>query len=201
MPASSIYQKICPACASLLPREARRCDCGYSFEAQSASVAPSAEEQALRESELLEAYLQARVEQAVAVLEGAQAGLSKDPKNFDKAAAVLQALRDIRQLRAELNAQTARTVEARNAITTARGDLSDTPIHEPPASTQPTDAFRAEQTARAANVVQNFDGTQAKECPACKTWLPATSALCFCGHSFIQRAKGTRAETSRRPRK
>lgn len=157
----SIYQKTCPACLAIVSTGTDRCECGYSFEAEN-TEAPSPEEQSAYQDELFRSYLAARLEQAMSVLEAAQAELAANPKNYDKARAVMKALHEVQALRAE-----------------GAGAAEDNP-----GDTLPGEAFRAEQAARAAEVIQRIAQTAIKECPACRAVLPATCALCFCGHVF-----------------
>jgi hypothetical protein len=193
MSAPSIYQKACPACGALVSRESRRCECDHVF----ASVDDGtllAEEQALQDEELFEAYLAARVEQMISTLESARVELAADPANERKAARLLQTLQDALMLREERDAQAAKTGLARQAAQAARIKASAAAMPEDAGAAQalrqsaePTAAFRAQQSAKAAKIMEAFENTQTKECPHCKTVLPVNSALCLCGYIFARK--------------
>jgi hypothetical protein len=185
MSALSIYQKTCPACGAMVPREARRCACDHEFVAADDGVLLP-QEQALQEEELFEAYLAARVQQMIAALEAARLELAADPGNARKAAHLLQTLQEAMALREERNAQSARTERARQAARAARESLAAASSAQPSPSAQPTEAFRAQQATKAAKIMEAFENTQTKECPHCKTVLPVNSALCLCGYRFAR---------------
>lgn len=192
MCALSIYQKSCPACGALVARDARQCQCDHVFASSDDALLP--EEQALQDEELFEAYLAARVQQMISTLESARVELATDPASERKAARLLQALQDALMLREERDAQAAKTELARQAAQTARANVSAaTAIPDeagsteaPKQSAEPTEAFRAQQAAKAAKIMEAFENTQTKECPHCKTVLPVSSALCLCGYIFAR---------------
>jgi hypothetical protein len=76
---SSIFQKPCPACATIVSVGAARCDCGHLFE--TSANCPSPEEIALRDEELYEGYLAARAEQSQQAARAAEQALSEDASN------------------------------------------------------------------------------------------------------------------------
>lgn len=164
MGTTNIFQKSCPSCATQVPTEAATCGCGYSFEGE-----------ADQDEGLIEAYLVARLAQAVDALEAARIELKGDPKNPEKLSRLMRALHELQSQRAELETLSARAAEARKAAA---------PVH----SAEPTEAFRAAQAAKAAKFAQKFSGTETKQCPKCRTALPAASALCFCGFVFARNA-------------
>lgn len=166
MGTTNIFQKSCPSCAAQVPTEAATCGCGYSF-------AHAGE--AGQDEELIEAYLAARLDQAVDTLEAARIELKGDPKNPEKLSRLMRALHELQSQRAEIETLSARAAEARKAAT-------------PVQSVEPTEAFRAAQAAKAAKFAQKFSGTETKQCPKCRTALPAASALCFCGFVFARNA-------------
>ena len=193
MCALSIYQKSCPACGALVARDARQCQCDHVFSSSDdGTLLP--EEQALQDEELFEAYLAARVQQMISTLESARMELAADPVNERKAARLLQTLQDALMLREERDAQAAKTELARQAAQTVRANVSAaTAIPEeagsteaPNQSAEPTEAFRAQQAAKAAKIMEAFENTQTKECPHCKIVLPVSSALCLCGYIFAR---------------
>lgn len=172
-----IYQKPCPACSTVVSIDTRRCDCGYSFESDGGrELRP--EEQALQEEELFEAYLAARIDQAVTVVETARADFITDTSNLRKADKLLRAVQEALALRDERDAQATKLAQIRHS-------LPSTP-DAPNISAQPTEAFRAQQAAKAEKIMASFGSTQARTCPHCKTVLPITSALCLCGYSFAR---------------
>jgi len=173
----SIYQKPCPACGMVVSIDAKSCDCGYSFESPGNSDLLS-EEQALQEEELFEAYLAARVEQVVAAVESARAELMADISNQRKADKLLRTVQDALTLRDERDVQAAKIQQMRESLP-AKPDAS-------PMSAQPTEAFRAQQAAKAERIMEAFANTQTKSCPHCRTVLPVTSALCLCGYIFAR---------------
>lgn len=173
----SIYQKPCPACGVAVSIDAKSCDCGYSFESPGNNDSLS-EEQALQEEELFEAYLAARVEQVVAEVESARAELMADISNHRKADKLLRAVQDALTLRDERDVQAAKIQQMRESLP-AKPDAA-------PMSAQPTEAFRAQQAAKAERAMEAFANTQTKSCPHCRTVLPVTSALCLCGYIFAR---------------
>jgi len=193
MCALSIFQKNCPACGSLVSRDTRQCKCDHVFTpVEDGALLP--EEQALQDEELFEAYLAARVQQMISTLESARVELAADPANERKAARLLQTLQDALRLRDERDAQASKTELARQAVQTARENVSAATTMPEEAdsaealkqSAEPTEAFRAQQAAKAAKIMEAFENTQTKECPHCKTVLPVSSALCLCGYIFAR---------------
>ncbi|MHB8742515.1 MAG: hypothetical protein ACYC9L_05255 [Sulfuricaulis sp.] len=182
MSAYNIYQKSCPACGAMVSRDAKHCDCSYSFESASQDI-QLPEEQALQEEELFAAYLTARVGQAVATVESARVELATDPTNSRKAARLLQTVQEALTLRDEREAQAAKTEQARITAQAARTVLTPA-LDVPVQSAQPTEAFRIQQAVKAEKVAEPFTNTEIKKCPHCKTVLPVSSALCFCGYIF-----------------
>lgn len=173
----SIYQKPCTACGALVSADARRCDCGHLFESVDKEGLLS-EEQALQEEELFGAYLAARIDQALATLESTRAEFAADNGNTRKADKLLRAVQDALSLRDERDAQAAKIAKLREALS-SRPDA-------PRMSEQPTEAFRAQQAAKAEKIMEAFHDTQTKNCPHCKIELPTTSVLCLCGYIFAR---------------
>lgn len=177
MSAYSIYQKPCPACGTMVSVNTESCDCGYAFKsADQGEHLP--EEQALQEEELFEAYLTARIDQAVASVESARAELMADTSNQRKADKLLRTVQEALALRDERNAQAEKIAHLRES-------LSSNP-DAPALSAQPTDSFREQQAAKAEKAMEGFIDTQTKTCPHCQTLLPVTSALCLCGYIFAR---------------
>jgi ribosomal protein S27AE len=183
MSAYSIYQKPCPACGTVVSTGAKRCDCGYSF-GYSDETALLPEELALQEEELFEAYLAARVGQTVAKVEFVRTELVADPANVRKADHLLKVVQEALILRDERDAQAAKTAQARKEAQAAREGITPAAPDVPIQSDRPTEAFRAQQATKAEKIVEVFVNTETKNCPHCKTVLPITSTLCFCGYNF-----------------
>lgn len=173
----SIYQKPCTACGAVVSIDARRCDCGQSFESTGKETLLP-EEQALQEEELFGAYLAARIDQAVAAVESARIELAADAANLRKADKLLCAVQEALALREERDAQAAKIAQLRGALP-SKPDA-------PQVSAQPTEAFCAQQAAKAEKIMETFHNTQTKTCPHCQTVLPVASALCVCGYSFAR---------------
>ena len=173
----SIYQQPCPSCGLLVSTESASCKCGYSFES-AGTDGTRPEEQALQEEELFEAYLAARVEQTVAALEAARAEFNADKFNPRLADKLVSAVGEALALRDERDAQAKKIRLLRESLA---------PETEAPSlSAQPTEAFRAQQAAKAEKIMEGFTNTQTKTCPHCQTVLPAVSALCLCGYNFAR---------------
>lgn len=173
----SIYQKPCPACGTVVSVDTRSCDCGYSFDSTSKDELLS-DEQTLQEEELFEAYLAARIDQAVATVESARAELIADMSNHHKADKLLRTVQEALALRDERDVQAAKIAQIRESLS----PKSDAPSM----SAQPTEAFRAQQSAKAEKIMEGFIDTETKTCPHCHTRLPVTSALCLCGYNFAR---------------
>lgn len=169
----NIFRKTCPSCATQVPIDSDTCSCGHVFVASTESGL-SAGEDSGEEEELFRAYLTARIEQAVSALEAERAVLAADPKNFDKAYRVMRALHDVQTLRAQLSAHGGSAPSSADATETGPATLS----------AEPSEAFRAAQAAKAARIIQQFEGTETKECPNCRQMLPVSTALCLCGYAF-----------------
>lgn len=177
MSAYSIYQKPCPACGATVAIDTERCNCGYAFEsAGKDQLLP--EEQALQDEELFEAYLAARIDQVVATVESARAELIADMSNHRKADKLLRTVQEALALRDERDAQAAKIAQMRESLSSKPG--------APALSAQPTEAFRAQQAAKAEKIMEGFINTRTKTCPHCQTVLPVTSALCLCGYIFAR---------------
>lgn len=173
----SIYQKPCPACGTVVSIDAKSCDCGYSFDSVDKSgLLP--EEQALQDEELFEAYLAARIRQVVETVESARAELMADMSDHRKADKLLRTVQEALALRDERDAQAAKIAQIRESLA-SKPDA-------PALSAQPTEAFRAQQAAKAEKIMEGFANTRTKTCPHCQTVLPVTSALCLCGYIFAR---------------
>jgi len=167
---SGIFQKTCPACATLVALKDERCDCGYAFDSDP-DVASAAQEAV--EEELFEAYLAARVDQALAALLEARKDLTDAPGNYDKASLVMRRVSELNTLRTDIETQRLKTAAARERVEELRGAAVS-----PAASQSPTEAFRAAQAARAEMAATAAD---ARVCPSCQTPLSSDATNCACG--------------------
>ncbi len=167
---SGIFQKTCPACATLVALKDERCDCGYAFDSDP-DLASAAQEAV--EEELFEAYLAARVDQALAALLEARKDLTDAPGNYDKASLVMRRVSELNTLRTDIETQRLKTAAARERVEELRGTTVS-----PAASPSPTEAFRAAQAARAEMAVTPAD---ASVCPSCQAPLSSDATNCACG--------------------
>lgn len=174
--ARGIFQKTCPSCATHVSIGEEQCDCGYSFRADmDVAELPTEDEQA--QQQLLREYVNARLAQAMDILENLHATLLADPKNFDNANRLMKAYADVRGLRAELKALSVPENTAESIGTT-----------------EAPQAFRAAQ-AKKAEVIMQAAGMETKECGECHAILPERAVLCFCGYVFSRTATNA-ADTS-----
>ncbi len=104
---SSIYHKVCPACAAMRPREESHCLCGHSFEG------PTTDPE-LAEEQLYEHYLRARMQQIQQALrndepgaKAAEAALTRQVK--------MRTETELKAVQAELDRQRARIERMRRA--------------------------------------------------------------------------------------
>lgn len=167
---TSIFQKNCPACATLLRLEDERCECGYVFDGNPETA--DAAQQAVEE-DLFEAYLAARVDQALASLLDARNELAATPGNFDKASQVMRRVHELRVLRDDLDTQRSKSSVARARVEDLRATA---------ASEGSTETFRAMQTARAERIAGGM--ASVRTCPACQATAASDAAHCPCGYRF-----------------
>lgn len=80
---NSIFQQLCPACATSIPINSTRCECGHDLGGQGSPL-----ETTLRDEELYESYLAARAEQAQESVQAAARALTEDQGNDDLASAL-----------------------------------------------------------------------------------------------------------------
>ena len=159
--ATGIFQKPCPACATLLSREATGCECGYLFDADEDE---GDEAQQLAQEELFETYLTARLQQALADLEAARATLAGTPTDTKKAYTVLRQVQTLNQQRLELAAQ-------REKIAALRARVEAN-------AAVPPEEFRTAQAARAADIVERSAAPII--CAHCGTVIAADIGRCTC---------------------
>lgn len=159
--ATGIFQKPCPACATLLAREATGCECGYLFDADDGD---GDDAQQLLQEELFETYLTARLQQGLADLEAARVTLASTPNDAKKAYAVLRQVQTLHQQRLELIAQQQKMVALRDRIATNGAAASS--------------EFRAAQATRAAEIVERQSAPA--NCAHCGAAIPPDIGRCTC---------------------
>lgn len=159
--AAGIFQKPCPACATLLAREATGCECGYLFDADDTD---GDEAQQLLQEELFETYLTARLQQSLADLEAVRTALAATPTDTKKAYAVLRQVQILQQQRLELLAQHEKTAALRERMAANGAPVSD--------------EFRAAQAARAAKIVERQ--ASPATCAHCGAIITADIGRCTC---------------------
>ncbi len=127
----SIFQKLCPSCATSVPVTAERCACGYAFDGSGTGT--SAEETTLRDEELYETYLSARATQAEEAARAAVEALYDDPENPQRVSAADLAKEVFNSLNSDL-------LEQRKKIAALRKVFSSTsrqPVSKPVAAKSP----------------------------------------------------------------
>ena len=134
--------------------------------------------QSVTDEELFEAYLAARLAQALDTLNRAREELAAQPEDFARAFQVMRRVHELRELRAQLEAQRARV----NATRSAAGMESATAEPQVTAQATPGDAFRAAQSERADKIMAALK-TQPQTCPSCQALLEPSSARCHCGYT------------------
>lgn len=124
------------------------------------------------------AYLAARVDQALAVVETYQAQLSQNPDDFRCVASLMRAVRDAQSARIDYETQKSLLAGAGIDISESRG------TSESSHSAQPTEQFRNQQASKAAQIIGASYAIGRKECPRCHALTPASAARCACGNFF-----------------
>jgi hypothetical protein len=112
----SIFQKLCPSCATSVPVGTALCECGHVFVADGADSGPSTEESLLRDEELYESYLAARAVQAQEAARAAVDIHAEEPDNADKHAAAELAKEVAKSLEADLREQRAKLQRLRGEM-------------------------------------------------------------------------------------
>lgn len=161
---TGIFQKACPACATLVQLDVPSCDCGYTFH-DNPEIADAAQQ--ATDEELFESYLVARLDQALSALEDARTQLSGASGNYDKAYQVMRRVHELNSLQAELAAQKAKSAAARERIQQLTGTGA------------PADVFRAQQAERADSIASQ---ASADKCPVCRAPMSSGALRCDCGY-------------------
>jgi len=105
----SIFQRVCPQCATTNSVSSLHCGCGYNFDGSPTT----SHDQAAQDEQLYLDYLAARVAQAAEALDFARAAAHREPESHALAAEVIAAEQSLRTARAEHAEQAARTRTAR----------------------------------------------------------------------------------------
>lgn len=135
--------------------------------------------QAVTDEELFEAYLSARLGQALETLNRARDELAAQPHDFNRALLVMRRVHELRDLQTQLEAQRDRVNVARSAagLDTANGDP------HPVIQTSPGAAFRAAQAEQAGKVMAALSA-RPTTCPSCQALLEPNREQCGCGFTI-----------------
>jgi colicin import membrane protein len=107
-----IFYKDCPHCAATHAAAADLCGCGYVFSGEKLDEPELAPELAAQEEKLYEAYLAARLEQAILEARDAQKMADIDPQNQQKAQIAAERASAIAIAQADFDTQARKTAEA-----------------------------------------------------------------------------------------
>jgi ATPase subunit of ABC transporter with duplicated ATPase domains len=122
----SIFEKLCPSCASRISASAETCDCGHVFESANGS-GKSSQETALRDEELYENYLAARADQANEAARAAHEAYHTQPDDADRAAAAELAREVAASIASDLAQQRAKVAALRKALPPAPKPVAAAP--------------------------------------------------------------------------
>lgn len=134
--------------------------------------------QAVSDEELFEAYLSARLGQALETLNHARDELAAQPQDFSRALVVMRRVHELRDLQAQLESQRERV----NAARTAAGLEVPHETPHPVAQAIPGEAFRAAQAEQADKVMAALS-TRPRTCPSCQALLEPNREQCGCGYA------------------
>jgi hypothetical protein len=132
--------------------------------------------QAVTDEELFEAYLSARLTQALDTLNRARDELAAEPHDFNRALLVMRRVQELRDLQQQLEAQRVRVNTTRSA---AGLDLAAERV-EPAVQAAPGAAFRAAQAEQAEKIMTALSA-RPRTCPSCQALLAPHMASCHCG--------------------
>ncbi|HLF23226.1 MAG TPA: hypothetical protein VI565_04820 [Burkholderiales bacterium] len=135
--------------------------------------------QAVSDEELFEAYLSARLGQALDTLNRARNELAAQPHDFNRALVVMRRVHELRDLQAQLETQRDRVNTAR----TAAGLDAATGNPHPVVQATPGEAFRAAQAEQADKVMAAITA-RPKTCPSCQALLEPNRQQCGCGYTI-----------------
>jgi hypothetical protein len=133
--AHSIFQKVCPACASIISVTTECCECGYAFAShQSEGSSDNSLEATLRDEELYENYLAARSAQAHEAARTALSEFALLPDDTRKAADAELAQEVAKSLEADLNEQRAKIRALQAALPKRAEPIPSLPVAAPVAA-------------------------------------------------------------------
>jgi hypothetical protein len=135
--------------------------------------------QAATDEELFEAYLAARVQQALEALNSAREGLAAAPDDLARANQVMRRVHELRDLRAQFDAQHARVNDARRAAGLQPAEAASSNGEQ----ATPTPHFRAAQAEQAARIMAALSA-KPRTCPSCQALLEANALQCHCGQAI-----------------
>jgi hypothetical protein len=144
--ALSIFEKVCPACATSVASDAGRCDCGHRFEDETTPLLSDIETVA-REEELYETYLVARVTQARLNLNEAVHMLDAERDNQEKRDAVELNRQVLASIEADLVNQREKLARARQALAALTQSQQQPVARKPSSQATPKPAAAAKPAA------------------------------------------------------
>lgn len=146
----NVSLQTCPSCSREVPADVLVCDCGHDLRDNVATTSgPEGYVPSTPEQELFVSYLIARVEQAREELDAVRLELESQPGDLGKAMEVMEAVQNLRIARVELDQRLGRASPFSDAI-----------------QDQPSDEFRAQQSARAQLAMESADGSPDDAAPA-----------------------------------
>jgi len=152
--AQSIFEKICPACASIISVTTERCECGYAFTFhQGEGGLDNSLEMSLRDEELYENYLAARAAQAQEAARAALSELALFPDDTRKAADAELAQEVAKSLEADLNEQRAKIRTMQAALPKRPEPIPSLPVATPVASRPQAHALNVEVQPAPASMI------------------------------------------------
>jgi hypothetical protein len=153
---NSIFQQLCPACATSIPINATRCECGHDL-----SGAGTPLETTLRDEELYENYLNARAEQARESEQIAARALMEDRDNPDLIAALTLAREVAQSIDEDLAGQRTKIQKLRSLLPPPVVSLP--PVEPPHVEATPVLVAKPEpNVVKPADAVQPTASTQPK---------------------------------------
>lgn len=144
----SIFQQLCPACASSIPVSAQRCDCGHDLTATGQTPL----EATLRDEELYENYLTARAQQAHETAQAAARALYDEPENEALVTTATLTREVAAAIEADLIEQRAKVKNLRSMIPPVSLPAIEVIIAEPVISGQPSPVKTAPANTASAAV-------------------------------------------------
>lgn len=135
--------------------------------------------QTVADEELFEAYLAARLLQAMESMNAARDELNAQPNDFNRALAVMRKVHELRELQTQLDFQRGRVRAARTAAGIETAAESE-PVGAPQ-QVEPSAAFRNAQVEQAERIMAAL-AVRPRTCPSCQAMLVPEVARCSCGY-------------------